>query len=302
MSVIEREVNTETGEITPTARPRFPVAMFSPRTLPELMEFANLVCTSDLIPKEYKNKPGDIVVAVMAGNEVGLAALQSLQSYCVINGRPGLFGDAPLALVRASGKLAYFDEKFEGAGDGLTAVCTAQRKGSSLHAITFGVADARKAGLWGKAGPWQQYPQRMLQMRARSWALRDMFPDVLKGIAQAEELIDMPADQEMADVRAYITDRADAPASPIRIDVTPVAPDSPRAANGGATVYRCENCEKTITKPQSEETARQFHQALCQPCARKAAAAPLKPAPPEPTAAVQPSLPGDPFDGEATGE
>lgn len=50
--------------------------------------------------------------------------------------------------------------------------------------------DAAKAGLKGKQGPWTQYPKRMMQMRARSWALRDVFPDVLRGMPVAEEVMD----------------------------------------------------------------------------------------------------------------
>jgi hypothetical protein len=52
------------------------------------------------------------------------------------------------------------------------------------------VAEAKKAGLWGKQGPWTQYPRRMLQMRARGFALRDAFPDVLRGLVTAEEAAD----------------------------------------------------------------------------------------------------------------
>ena len=48
----------------------------------------------------------------------------------------------------------------------------------------------KKAGLWGKAGPWSQYPKRMLQMRARSFALRDKFADALSGLLMAEEVQD----------------------------------------------------------------------------------------------------------------
>jgi hypothetical protein len=50
------------------------------------------------------------------------------------------------------------------------------------------VADAKLARLWGKSGPWQQYPKRMLQMRARV-AFRDLFADALGGHYIAEELI-----------------------------------------------------------------------------------------------------------------
>jgi hypothetical protein len=57
----------------------------------------------------------------------------------------------------------------------------------------FSVVDAKRAGLFTKAGPWQTYPRRMLQMRARSFALRDAFPNVLKGLISVEEALDLPA-------------------------------------------------------------------------------------------------------------
>ena len=43
--------------------------------------------------------------------------------------------------------------------------------------------------LWGK-NVWKSYPDRMLQMRARGFALRDSFPDVLKGLITREEAQD----------------------------------------------------------------------------------------------------------------
>jgi len=52
------------------------------------------------------------------------------------------------------------------------------------------VEDAKRAGLWAKQGPWTAYPKRMMQMRARGFALRDAFPDVLKGMITAEEAQD----------------------------------------------------------------------------------------------------------------
>lgn len=70
------------------------------------------------------------------------------------------------------------------------AVCIAKRHGSSPVTARFSVMDAKRAGLWTKAGPWQTYPRRMLQMRARSFALRDAFPDVLKGLISVEEALD----------------------------------------------------------------------------------------------------------------
>jgi hypothetical protein len=75
----------------------------------------------------------------------------------------------------------------------MTAVCQTSRKGKDANVVArFSVADAKKAGLWGKQGPWTQYPKRMLQLRARGFALRDAFPDVLRGLVTAEEAQDYP--------------------------------------------------------------------------------------------------------------
>ena len=94
-----------------------------------------------------------------------------------------------LGLVRASGYMESIKEDVIGSGDAMEAVCQVWRKGED-NPVThrFSVADAKRANLWGKAGPWQQYPRRMLQMRARGFCLRDMFPDVLKGLYSREEL------------------------------------------------------------------------------------------------------------------
>jgi hypothetical protein len=85
------------------------------------------------------------------------------------------------------------EEYFEGEGTpNPIAVCVAKRKGRKPVVAKFSVEDAKRAGLWGKQGPWSAYPKRMMQMRARGFALRDAFPDVLKGLITAEEAQDYP--------------------------------------------------------------------------------------------------------------
>jgi len=119
--------------------------------------------------------------------------MQALQNIAVINGKPSIYGDALLAMVRADHRCRGVKEYL----DGETAVCLITRSHNSgeVEEIErkFSVDDAKRAGLWGKQGPWKQYPQRMLQMRARSLAIRDGFPDVIKGLISVEEAQDMPA-------------------------------------------------------------------------------------------------------------
>ncbi len=169
------------------------------QTFDDAMRFASLVAKSDFAPKDFKGKPESCLLAIQHGSEVGLSPMQSLQSIAVINGRPCIWGDAALALVSASHVCEYVVEEIEEGKDGeaLVAICTAKRRGYPKPTVVrFSVADAKKAGLWAKSGPWTLYPKRMLQLRARGFALRDAFPDVLKGLVTAEEAQDYTTQPE----------------------------------------------------------------------------------------------------------
>lgn len=166
-------------------------------SLAEAMEFAGMMSKSSIVPKDYQNNPGNILVAIQWGMEIGLQPLQSMQSIAVINGRPSIWGDAMLALVRSSGLLESINEDVTDS----KAVCTIKRRGEQEVVREFSMQDAKQAGLTGKQGPWAQYPKRMLQMRARAFALRDVFPDVLRGVHVAEEAQDLSErDMGAADV------------------------------------------------------------------------------------------------------
>ncbi len=174
-----------------------PSFSLTPSSLAEAMEFAGMMSKSSIVPKDYQNNPGNILVAIQWGMEIGLQPLQSMQSIAVINGRPSIWGDAMLALVRSSGLLEAINEEVTDT----KAVCTIKRRGEQEVVREFSMQDAKQAGLSGKQGPWAQYPKRMLQMRARAFAMRDVFPDVLRGVHVAEEAQDMSErDMGAADV------------------------------------------------------------------------------------------------------
>jgi hypothetical protein len=155
------------------------------------MEFSKMLADSSMVPKQYQGKPQDIMVCVQWGQEIGLAPMQALQNIAVINGKPSVYGDAMMALVQASPQCEGIEECLENEGTvNPVAVCIAHRKGRKPVIARFSVEDAKRAGLWGKGGPWQAYPKRMLQMRARGFALRDQFADVLKGLLTIEEAWD----------------------------------------------------------------------------------------------------------------
>jgi hypothetical protein len=196
---------------------------FAPTTITEAIQFSEMLASSQMVPKQYQGKPQDIMVCVQWGMELGLAPLQALQNIAVINGKPSVYGDAAMALVQASPLCEGVEEFIEGEGTtNLIAVCVAHRKGRKPVRSTFSVEDAKRAGLWGKQGPWQAYPKRMLAMRARGFALRDAFPDVLKGLITAEEAQDYPSEDKPRQARditpANPLDALAPPADPVLVE------------------------------------------------------------------------------------
>lgn len=176
------------------------VAAIIPQDFEQAYRLSQAIAAAGWAPKSYlvdPQNPGKgydvnkIAVGILHGLEVGLTPMAALQSIAVINGTPNLWGDGALAVVRASGLLKGIEEWEEQTAEGLTAHCRVLRASEANHiTCTFSEADAKKAGLAGKSGPWTNYPKRMRKMRARLFCLRDAFADVLRGMRMAEETLD----------------------------------------------------------------------------------------------------------------
>jgi hypothetical protein len=168
------------------------ITPYQPSSFSELEAFCQRVCKSGMVPRQYQGKPDDAFVAIAYGAEVGLPPLAALQHVAVINGRPGLYGDAIAGVALKSGAIISIDERIEGdpATMDCVAHCTVTRPDGSVVERSFSAVDAKRAGLWGKAGPWSQFAQRMLAARARGYAVRDAAPHAFLGYT-VEELRDI---------------------------------------------------------------------------------------------------------------
>src|SRR6185295_117178 len=179
-----------------------------------LWRLAKLLVMSGMVPKvkdgmALEERVSQIAVSIARGRCVGLDAFQSVESIVPINGRPMIWGNAPLAICRQSPHWDEqgFDEYWEVKGqrqdshpakfddDSITAVCETLRKGAKKPVVRkFSVADAKRAGLWATTGKlYGTYPQRLLPARARGYCLNDNFGDSLKGI-QIRESFDEDVD------------------------------------------------------------------------------------------------------------
>ena len=227
----------------------------------DAFRFSKMVAQSEFAPKDFKGKPESCMLAIQHGSEVGLSPMQSLQSIAVINGRPTIWGDAALALVQSSPVCEYVKEYLEGQGDNLTAVCEAKRRGYPAPTVSrFSMADAKRAGLAGKSGPWSQYPERMLALRARGFALRNAFADALRGLITAEEAQDYPVHNVAETTRQPVEMRPKFDGVVPLKTPAPVAPEfsaiekARLAVSRAATLERCDALRKTTAERLADGT------------------------------------------------
>ena len=169
------------------------MTLYQPKNLTELKEFCQMITKTNLVPTAYRNKHEDAMVAIMFGYETGqLGPLASLQFVAVINGRPGYYSDAVPGIALNKGLITDIEEFTEGNpyDDDFKHVVQITKRNGKKTRSEFSVADAKRAGLWDKPGPWKQYPKRMLQWRAKGFGVRDAVPHLLFGNT-VEELRDM---------------------------------------------------------------------------------------------------------------
>jgi hypothetical protein len=171
------------GSLSPALNP------LAPRDYEEAQRLAKLLCDAKMAPQGFE-KPETCLVGILQGMEMGLSPLFALQRMAIVDGRLTIWGDGALALVLRSGLCVSITEWLEGDDESeWISHCEVLREGWDRPIIrSFAVQDAKRANLWHKPGPWTEYPKRMLQMRARAFALRDVFADVLGGLYFREEI------------------------------------------------------------------------------------------------------------------
>jgi hypothetical protein len=166
--------------------------LMSPGSIAEIRALCESFAKTDFVPKAFRGKPDAIMVVGAMGARLGVDVFAAMAGIADINGKPSIYGDLMLAVVLNHPQCEDVLEAFEGKPyeDSFRAICTVRRKGKAPKTASFSVIEAKEASLWKKPGPWTATPQRMLQMRARSFALRDAFADALAGFHSREEMED----------------------------------------------------------------------------------------------------------------
>jgi hypothetical protein len=233
-----------------------------PQTFEETMRISRAVCASGLAPSALIGKlTGDdaaaaVAVAIMSGAELGMKPMVSLRAFTVINGKPALYGDGLINVVRMSGRVAYLRTGCDVIDGKLVGFCEAKRSDTGEDKrVEFSQDDAMRARLWDDRAtvkkqvwengskiwkdnvpndaPWYRFPKRMLAWRAAGYCLRELFGDVLGGIRDEFEAREIAELDEIRDVTPPAATKVLPPKPPI-----PPKPPAPADA--------------TIVEPASE--------------------------------------------------
>lgn len=160
------------------------------QTLEEMWRFSQYAVKAGIRSSGKRPMTPEMAFCVIQyGDELGIGPMASLKGITYKGDTPTVDGDLALGLVRASDNCEYVIENFDPETE--TATCTAKRKDQAEPIKrSFSMADARKAKLTERYGPWKDYPHRMLRYRALGFCLRDAFPEVMQGIHITQEVDD----------------------------------------------------------------------------------------------------------------
>lgn len=153
--------------------------------------------STNLVPKNYQNRPADCAVAVDMAMRVGLHPIMVMQNMYVVQGRPSWSGQACIAMIKNSYK--HVKKRYVGTvgqdnwGCYYTAV---DSHGEEIKGSTVTIAMAKKEGWYQKAGSkWQSMPEQMLAYRAAAFFVRTNCPEILMGCSVEGEAEDIAASQ-----------------------------------------------------------------------------------------------------------
>lgn len=178
---------------------------YQPQDYDGLVGLAKTVVRSSICAVK---SPEDALMILLTGAELGLSAMQSLRGIHVVKGRPVLAADTMGAVVRKSG-ICETLHLVESTDERCT-YKTKRKDDTREESVTWTMEDAKRARLDGDN--WKKYPKAMLRARALSAICRAVYPDVVAGLYDPDEM-GAQADEPTNNVTVTYPDA---------VDVTPV--------------------------------------------------------------------------------
>lgn len=148
------------------------------------MQFARALAAASLLPRQYQQNPGNVLIAMELGEALGIPAIQAINSIHVIEGKPSASADLMAALVRKAGHKL----RVTVARNPLHVVATLIRADDPDYPFEaeWDEEKAKTAGLIGK-GNWKTYPDQMMRNRAITEVIRMGASDAMYGVIYSPE-------------------------------------------------------------------------------------------------------------------
>jgi len=150
-----------------------------PTLLEQKVMYARYLAKADLLPKAYRDKPGNVLLAIEYGEALGVAPMTAINMIHVIDNKPSIGAGLMAALVRKHGHRLRVEV------DPVNKIANAMlwRADDPDFAFTstWDMERAKTAGLTSKDN-WRHYDINMLKARATAEVCRDGCPEVLAGI------------------------------------------------------------------------------------------------------------------------
>lgn len=188
------EIENEETEIV--VAPSNPLVDRQTYSFEKLMDMANVLAKSTILPIQYQNRPENVFVALDMASRMGVSPLVVAQNLYVIQGKPSFSGSAIASMIRSNQNFRNVELHYVGTEgkDDWGAYVTAEnaRTGKTIKGATVTIGIAKKEGWYTKAGSkWQTIPEIMLAYRAYAWFGRVYCPEVLMGLQTTEEVQDV---------------------------------------------------------------------------------------------------------------
>lgn len=172
-------------------------------TLEDQLAFAQRLISEGMISETFKT-PQQVVVGMQYAKALRMNEMIALKMMYVVNGRPCLYSEGPLALCQREGLVSkieefFLDEQFNRiSADNknlnakvYAAVTRVWRQGDDTMQEDFFTLDDLKVARLdqsrnGKKEVWAKWERIMMRYKARTMALRSKFADLIAGIPVAE--------------------------------------------------------------------------------------------------------------------
>ena len=153
--------------------------------VPAASQLVAEIAQTTFVPSAYRGKPGELLAAILTGDELGLPPMAAIAKIHNVDGRASLSAEVMRAIVLSKGHDIWVET-----ASNVKVTIGGRRKGSTRDSFaTWTIEDAKKAGLDGKQS-WRKYPKAMLMARATGELCRAIFADCLSGISYTVEEVD----------------------------------------------------------------------------------------------------------------